>query len=445
MRLRPSPKNDIIQLLQRWADDHRLSRLDPIFPGVDPAGPAGIFAAALRRLACWYRLGLQDPTSTLALYSKLQKCPEWVEEVCLVPYSPGPPTHGHSWVFPSGEARDQAFRGAAPRGVGADRVQHHGGPPGAGGEGVRLADIEHGWGLAQGRLWHPDLPQEPICYRGEANAALFADHGTRVLGILLGLHQDPPVDVRGLAPNSLPILLLGNLQPGPRRQDIQTTDTRLGEALQLLSPGDVVLIEAQTRAVMGGALLPAQTDAPVADAIRACVAKGIAVVAAAGNGGQRSEVQEDPGSILVAGGQWVQGGWLRCSRSNYGPDIHCFAEGERVTTAALPPPGQDAPFRVTTAFSGTSAAAAIIAGVAASVQGMARALRGAPLHPAALRDLLSHPELSTAATPGQEIGRMPDLERLAGALPLLPSNALLEGLFHTNAESQGHGNRLPAF
>lgn len=71
---------------------------------------------------------------------------------------------------------------------------------------MRLADIEHGWGLSEGRLWHPDLPQAPIWYRGEANAPLFAEHGTRVLGILLGLHQDPPMDVRGLAPDSLPML-----------------------------------------------------------------------------------------------------------------------------------------------------------------------------------------------------------------------------------------------
>ncbi len=424
MRLRSSRKCDIIQLLRRWADDHGLSRLDPIFPGVDLTGSAGILAAALQRLQRWYRLRLPDTAATLSLYSKLQNCPDEVEDICLVSYSPGPPSTGHAWVFPSGEARDQAFRDAAPRGVGADRVQQPSGPPGARGEGVRLADIEHGWGLSEGRLWHPDLPQAPIWYRGEANAPLFAEHGTRVLGILLGLHQDPPMDVRGLAPDSLPMLLLGNLQPGPKRRDVQTTDTRLGEALALLSPGDIVLIEAQTRAVVGGALLPAQADAPVADAIVACVAKGISVVAAAGNGGQRWEPTEDPGSIVVAGGRWEREGWVRSPRSNYGPGIHCFAEGERVTTTALPPPGRKSPFRVTTAFSGSSAAAAIIAGVAASVQGMARGLRNAPLRPSALRSLLSDPALSTPAA-GLQIGGMPDLERLAAVLPELSSHLFL--------------------
>ncbi|HNH49048.1 MAG TPA: S8 family serine peptidase, partial [Myxococcota bacterium] len=342
----------------------------------------------------------------------------------LVPCSPGPPSSGHGRMFPSGEARDQAFRHPAPRGVGADRVQTPTGPPGARGEGVRLADIEHGWGLHHDHLLHPDLPEAPIDYGGEANALLFADHGTRVLGILLALHQEPPMDVRGLAPHSLPVLLLGNLRAGPRRQDIQTTDTQLGEALRRLHPGDIVLIEAQTRQLWGGALLPAQTDLPVADAIRACVARGISVVAAAGNGGQRWEPEEDPGSIVVAGGRWVQGRWERSLRSTYGPGIHCFAEGEQVTTTALPPPGRSAPFRVTTGFSGSSAAAAIVAGVAASVQGMARQLRGAPLRPAALRALLTHPELGTPA-PNQEIGSMPDLERVALRIPRLPAHAFL--------------------
>ncbi|HNC96506.1 MAG TPA: hypothetical protein PKW90_10310, partial [Myxococcota bacterium] len=169
-------------------------------------GSAGILAFALRRLQRWYRLSLPDPDRTLDMYFILQNKPEWVEAVGLVPCSPGPPSSGHGRMFPSGEARDQAFRHPAPRGVGADRVQTPTGPPGARGEGVRLADIEHGWGLHHDHLLHPDLPEAPIDYGGEANALLFADHGTRVLGILLALHQEPPMDVRGLAPHSLPVL-----------------------------------------------------------------------------------------------------------------------------------------------------------------------------------------------------------------------------------------------
>ena len=168
---------------------------------------------------------------------------------------------------------------------------------------------------------------------------------------------------------------------------------------------------------------------------QACIAAGITVVAAAGNGGQLLASRADPGSVLVAGGKCTEAEatvkWSRIDLTNYGPRINCFAEGQNVPTTAIDllETGPDR-YKVTTGFSGTSAAAAIIAGVAASVQGMARSLRGGPLTPEALRKLLSDPANGTSSddsTPAgpQQIGVMPDLVKLAAAIPTLPSSYFL--------------------
>jgi hypothetical protein len=308
----------------------------------------------------------------------------------------------------------------------------HGQKLGALGKNVRLADIEHGWGLDSGFLTHADLPTYPVLYGGQANAPAFADHGTRVLGILAAQHQNPPQGVRGLAPEGRPLLLLGNLKPGPDGHDIQTTDTQLGNAINDLVPGDIVLVEAQTWKREGGTLLPAEVDRPVFDAIRACVTKGITVVAAAGNGHHILEPMADSGSILVAGGGWEEEtrSWRRAVGSNHGAAIHCFAEGEDVPTTALDPAAPGKSTTLTTSFSGTSAASAIVAGVAASVQGMARAAHGKVLSPGAMRQLLTRRDLATL--PGGEnegdrprIGVMPDLERLSRVIDTLGPGSFL--------------------
>ncbi len=417
--------------LRRWLRNTFSAEVSPIFPDVDLAGVGrkrGLLQA-LVRLLDWHRIYLYDPTATEFLYRKLQNMPNLFKEVHRVPVSVAPPSDPTE--FPSGGVWEQPFRAAAPRGVGADLVAEQ---PGAAGTGGLIADIEHGWDLSGSRLQHPDLPNFTMMLGGEPSAPLYADHGTRVLGILAALRSWPKMDVEGLVPSATPLVLLGNLK---RRNghDIQTTDTQLGAALSVLSEGDVVLVEAQTLSVTTGKLVPAEARATVFAGIQACIAAGITVVAAAGNGGQLLASRADPGSVLVAGGKCTEAEatvkWSRIDLTNYGPRINCFAEGQNVPTTAIDllETGPDR-YKVTTGFSGTSAAAAIIAGVAASVQGMARSLRGGPLTPEALRKLLSDPANGTSSddsTPAgpQQIGVMPDLVKLAAAIPTLPSSYFL--------------------
>jgi hypothetical protein len=73
-------------------------------------------------------------------------------------------------------------------------------------------------------------------------------------------------------------------------------------------------------------------------------------------------------------------------------------------------------------FGGTSAASAIVAGVAAVLQGMHRAAHGVPLGATALRALLADPALGTPqrTPPDHPVGSMPDLRKLAAAIGAVP-------------------------
>ena len=104
------------------------------------------------------------------------------------------------------------------------------------------------------------------------------------------------------------------------------------------------------------------------------------------------------------------------TQSNFGTRVHCYAWGEQVVTtdyhvfnpfnAYTMPCGPHAP------FDGTSSAAAILAGAALAVQGMAHATRGCRLAPEAVRAILSDPDNGTASAPGAQIGVMPDLRKI---------------------------------
>jgi hypothetical protein len=113
--------------------------------------------------------------------------------------------------------------------------------------------------------------------------------------------------------------------------------------------------------------------------------------------------------------------------SNWGSRVDCYAYAENVVTAGEPlnPPtallggtGPNDSYR--SDFGGTSAAAAIIAGAALVVQGMHKAVKGAPLDPVNMRKALS-----TFGTPqgpktaARKIGVMPNLKKIAGALDLV--------------------------
>lgn len=175
--------------------------------------------------------------------------------------------------------------------------------------------------------------------------------------------------------------------------------------------------------------MPAEVDPSDFSAFVLATGLGVCVVQAAGNSGFDLDGYEDEqgrrifrpgdtdfqesGSIIV-GAAWSILPHNRAYFSNYGSRVDCYAWGDSVVSAAYGDldPGDGQPeFWYTSTFSGTSAAAPIIAGAAIWLQCLARSMAGNALSPVEVRALLSDPETGTPQGPevSGHIGVMPDL------------------------------------
>lgn len=277
--------------------------------------------------------------------------------------------------------------------------------PGGKGTGIRFADIEQGWS-------HRGLP---VTLHPDSGIGLkdFEQHGGAVLSVLL-----LPENERGglgIVPEA------GGCLFSQWRPDgsFNTADALLA-SLRYLQSGDVILLQAQM-ADRAGRFWPVEIQPPVFEAIRLATALGITVIEAAANGGrmdignnldcfkwQGTKVLnrkhsdfKDSGAVVVAAATCTVP-HRRMPFSNYGNRIDCYAWGEKVN------PHHD--FRI--GLSGTSSAAAIISGAAIALQGITKKRTGAPLSPARVRTLLASPILGTAPAGSDNIGVMPDLERI---------------------------------
>ncbi|MFV2039845.1 MAG: S8 family serine peptidase, partial [Acidimicrobiales bacterium] len=254
----------------------------------------------------------------------------------------------------------------------------------AGGTGgnVALSDIELSWNTdhedladASGAELPNGTPFDPF---GDNN------HGTAVLGILAA--ENNGFGVTGVVPDA-----------GLKLVNVYNSGTpALADAINLAAansdPGDVLLIEQQLCPVslVGGVCvpgwLPVEWYAPYYDAIVAAVARGVVVVEAAGNGARDIDaplVLPDSGAIIVGAGNpshtcnvlGNEPGRARLSFSNSATRVDLQAHRACVWTTGSEGfavnPAASVNSRYTASFSGTSAAAAIVAGAAASVSSVA--------------------------------------------------------------------------
>ncbi len=160
-----------------------------------------------------------------------------------------------------------------------------------------------------------------------------------------------------------------------------STAQAIASAAGAMSPGDVLLLEAQTN--FGGfSLVPVEVEAAVFDAIRAAVDAGIVVVEAAGNGGndldnytdasgrqvlnRASADFRDSGAIMVGAGS-ATAPHTRLGFSNHGSRIDCFGRGEGIVTTGDGWTGTSTT-AYTTGFGGTSGASPIVSGAALLLQ-----------------------------------------------------------------------------
>jgi hypothetical protein len=272
----------------------------------------------------------------------------------------------------------------------------------------------------------------PDCYA----PAYLLDHGTMTLGVLFADHDSDPV-IQGICPGAEPFFVQTEHTRHHISESIDAASVQLG-----WFQGDVLLIEQEVEAIYeqpvdGGtqqviAQCPVEIDPPIRDAIHALVScLGVTVVLPAGNSGgdlakfsdegeQKRIWDRDPqnphevdtGSVIVGAGYppFWRNRFHRMQSSNHGRRVNCQGWGDCVrTTLKLYGYKDD--------FGETSAAAAMIAGVAASIQGACRARYGQALPPDQLRAYLECPDFAVQASRfNEEIGPLPDLSRILRSL-----------------------------
>ena len=313
-------------------------------------------------------------------------------------------------------ANEQVYLNPAPIGVDAYYAwDHHGGK----GQEQRLADVE--WGWYQG---HEDLAN--ISFTNIADGYYKRrDHGTNVLGIITAV--DNKVDCVGIAHEIDEVVTIGQW----RGQDLLVTGPAVKDAMEALDAGDVLLIEAQT-SMYGFARIPLEAEPDVFELVKLATLADITVVAAAGNGAQDLDLVVDndgvpvfdcdSGAIIVAAASLETApNWQPENHSCVGQRVNCFAQGTSVVTLHTNYWGTES--YTTKTFARTSAAAAIVAGAALVIQGVAYHHTGSRLGAGELRSMLANKTPSVNTPPGSaasKIGVMPNLRNLIANLLSLP-------------------------
>jgi hypothetical protein len=397
------------------------------------ARPRGGEHQAVADIGCYFvvHAGGRAPDPALA---------DDLREHALVEFAyPKPPV-----ALPSAPAADdlragQRYLDAPPGGIGARQAWER---PGGTGAGVRLIDVEGDW-----RFSHQDLGRRSALVAGRPEGDVARrNHGTNVLGMLLGVHDERGVD--GICPDTA--VRAVSYQPEERWGSARAIAYAAGG----LRPGDILLVEMQRpgpRAKLEGdsqdGYLPMSYWPDDLTAIQYAVGRGAIVVEAAGNGAEDLDDSTyggpgpgfrpyrpnpfhrdglDSGSILVGAGA-PPGGKRGPDRSklrfsNWGRALDAQGWGGDVATtggvgggADETRPGGDEDTWYTGAFAGTSSAAPMVAGALACVQGVLRAEGRAPLSPAQARAALRETgSPQQPATDGslQRIGNLPDVGQL---------------------------------
>jgi hypothetical protein len=321
----------------------------------------------------------------------------------------------------------QGYLDAAPEGVDARFAWNY---PGGGGDGINVIDVEGAW-----QLTHEALTQQTGITGGNPFDDYFwRNHGTAVLGIFNGGRDS--FGVTGVAPEASTrmISIFG---------DHMDSASAIHLAADLLSPGDIILVELEQQGPRN--LIAVEWWPDDFAAIRYATERGIIVVEAAGNGGENLDDPiydlnpepplgpfpalwknpfrrgvADSGAILIGAGAPPPGTHgadhgpdrSRLALSNYGSAVDAQGWGLEVTTCGYGSlqGGASEDVWYTDNFNGTSSAAPMVVGVLASVQGALRAAQKSQLGPAGARELLRTTGSPQAGT--DRIGNRPDLREI---------------------------------
>jgi len=398
------------------------------------ARPRGGARQAVADLGCYFVVHAASGETDPALADTLR-------EHDLVEFAyPKPPV-----ALPSATAGDdlrggQGYLEDAPGGIGARTAWER---PGGTGAGVRIIDVEGDW-----RFTHQDLGARSALAGGSpAGDVERRNHGTNVLGMLIGVHDARGVD--GICPEAA--VRAVSYQPEDRWGSARAIAYAAGE----LRPGDILLVEMQRpgpRADLDDeqsqdGYLPMSYWPDDLTAMQYAAGRGVIVVEAAGNGAEHLDDAIfagpgpgfrpqrpnpfardglDSGSILVGAGAPPGGrrgpDRSRLEFSNWGSALDAQGWGRDVaTTGGVGPgadtarPGDDEDAWYTAAFAGTSSAAPMVAGALACVQGVLRAAGREPLTPAQARTALREtgsPQQAAEDGSLEPIGSRPDISQL---------------------------------
>lgn len=387
----------------------------------------------LADLNLYFAFELQPGTTAgqvAGLVEKLNALPS--VEVAYVPSPVQPATLGSTKAV-SGTTPDfqpdQGYLAPAPDGIDALYAWTIAGGQGSG---VKVIDVESGTNEI-----HEDLPLMFYNDPQQSTAQDHRDHGTAVHGIVSARRNG--FGVTGIAYGAAFGFesWIGENQGGNVAMSLMQAAAQVGS-------GDILLIEIQIQGPVGACTTCSDgTCGRVAieyepanfDAISMITASGIVVIEAAGNGRQSLDDpvyngffdrSNDSGAIFVAASDPGLGTGAPACFTNYGSRIDVHGWGRNVVATGYGdlwgteeglPEGR----RYTEEFAGTSSASAIVAGGAASVQGVAEANLQQTLSPVAMRTLLTDTGTPPAAHP-HYIGPLPDLRAALDGLltPNLP-------------------------
>ena len=283
---------------------------------------------------------------------------------------------------------------------------------------VRVANIEYGWDPT-----HEDLEPAPDDVAWGWNSQGYQFHGNAVLGQLIA--PENGYGVRGMVPG-LDVLMISPFDDGQN----YNVAAAIIAAVELLVPGDILLIEQQ--GAERGEFCPVEVSPDVFDAIAVAVDSGITVVEPAGNGavdlddplweGWFDPAIQDSGAIMVGGGappgvdqaprSWFFGG------SSYGSRVDLqgwytsivTTGGTELSDAFFPE--SDPRQAYTGNFGGTSGASPMIVAAAVIANAVSLKHHQRPWEPHTLRELLKQTGDRQPEDDPKHIGPQPNIRRL---------------------------------
>ena len=374
----------------------------------------------------YYIVETQDDIDVQALLTKIEKSS--LVETAYLQEEEAPPAERlpNLSVNPYDEPRltRQGYLEPAPLGINAPYAWSI---KGGDGKGTTFVDMEYGW-----LFNHEDLVNQKIELISGQNKSEHHDHGTSVLGIVSA--EDNNIGGIGIAPKAK-VKVVSQIRDNG---NYNTADAILS-AVNNMQAGDILLLEAQATYDGYGDknYFPVEVKPDIFDAIRIGANKGIIIIEAGANGGndldqfrdhngkqvlnRNSPDFKDSGAIMV-GAASARVPHKRSYFSNYGSRVDVYGWGNAVDTTDAKP-SDFITNLYTSSFAGTSSASPIIAGAAASIQGIAKNNQGRVYTPRQLRAILSDSSTGTKSNDptSDKIGVLPDLKAILSKLGFSPN------------------------